>query len=148
MARMRKTCAVLIPLAGMSLPAHAQGAAGAIAGFGVVVVLGLILAGVTFYVLPSLIARSRGVADQTKIVILNIFLGWTFVGWLGALIWSLTAESALQAQMRKMVTAHIAPSAPPATLFEPPVDASPSSSLSAGRKLGAIVGRVSGKRSD
>lgn len=40
------------------------------------------------YFLPSIIAISRDHPNATGIFILNLFLGWTLLGWVGALIWS------------------------------------------------------------
>ena len=41
------------------------------------------------YFLPSFIAFSRAHKDRLVIFLLNLFLGWTFLGWVWALIWSL-----------------------------------------------------------
>lgn len=49
----------------------------------------LILA--TLYLIPSIVAAVRGHHDMAAIVALNVFAGWTFAGWIGALVWSLTA---------------------------------------------------------
>lgn len=50
---------------------------------GIVVVLAL-------YFLPWLIAASRSHHNMTAIFLLNLFLGWTFLGWVAALVWSFT----------------------------------------------------------
>lgn len=42
------------------------------------------------YFIPSLIARVRHHHNTMAIITLNLLLGWTVVGWIGALIWSLT----------------------------------------------------------
>jgi hypothetical protein len=44
----------------------------------------------TLYFLPSFVAASRGHENRTAIFALNLLLGWTFLGWVGALVWSLT----------------------------------------------------------
>lgn len=49
--------------------------------------LGAALAG---YFLPSLIAGARSHQSSGPIFLLNLFLGWTFVGWVAALVWSST----------------------------------------------------------
>jgi hypothetical protein len=41
------------------------------------------------YFLPSIIAIVRSKRDITAIVLLNLFLGWTAIGWVVALIWAL-----------------------------------------------------------
>ena len=43
------------------------------------------------YFAPILIAESRGHPNATPIAVLNVLLGWTFLGWVAALVWSLTA---------------------------------------------------------
>lgn len=43
---------------------------------------------VTFgYTLPMLVAHVREHKDAAAITILNLLLGWTFIGWVIALIW-------------------------------------------------------------
>lgn len=44
---------------------------------------------IVIYFLPSVIARSRRHINFLAIFALNLFLGWTFLGWLYSLIWSL-----------------------------------------------------------
>ncbi len=44
----------------------------------------------TLYFLPSIIAFNRGHINKVVILILNLFLGWTLVGWIISLIWALT----------------------------------------------------------
>ena len=43
---------------------------------------------VILYFLPALIAARREKNSATGIFVLNLFLGWTFIGWVVALIWS------------------------------------------------------------
>ena len=50
-------------------------------GFAVALVLGI-------YFLPDWIAQSRGHPNRGSIFVLNLFLGWTFLGWVAALIWA------------------------------------------------------------
>jgi RsiW-degrading membrane proteinase PrsW (M82 family) len=42
------------------------------------------------YFLPFIIGRNR--KDYLRILILNLFLGWTFLGWVAALIWAVGNE--------------------------------------------------------
>lgn len=44
------------------------------------------------YFLPTIVASARHVHCRGGIVMLNVFLGWTFFGWIAALIWALTAD--------------------------------------------------------
>lgn len=43
------------------------------------------------YFLPAIIAKTRKNANTTGIFILNLFLGWTFLGWIVALIWAFSS---------------------------------------------------------
>lgn len=43
------------------------------------------------YWLPSIVAAARGHQNCWAIVAFNLFLGWTVLGWIFALVWSLTA---------------------------------------------------------
>jgi hypothetical protein len=45
------------------------------------------------YLIPALIATLRGHQSVGGIWALNLFLGWTFIGWVLALAWSLSATS-------------------------------------------------------
>lgn len=47
---------------------------------------------VFMYLLPSLVAWRRRHVNQNAICVLNIFLGWTLLGWIGALVWASTAN--------------------------------------------------------
>jgi len=44
------------------------------------------------YLLPALIAARRKHNNAPAIFVLTLFLGWTFVGWVAALVWSMTAD--------------------------------------------------------
>ena len=41
--------------------------------------------------LPTLIAVLREHHNRIPIFLLNFFLGWTFIGWVAALVWSFTS---------------------------------------------------------
>jgi len=43
------------------------------------------------YFLPSIIASFRGHHQMAAIFLLNIFIGWTSIGWVAALVWAATA---------------------------------------------------------
>jgi hypothetical protein len=45
--------------------------------------------GLLLYLLPAIIAYSRGHPDTVAITALTILLGWSFIGWVVALVWSL-----------------------------------------------------------
>jgi len=44
------------------------------------------------YGLPSIIAIASGKQNAAAIVILNLLLGWTLLGWIAALVWAAMAE--------------------------------------------------------
>jgi hypothetical protein len=48
----------------------------------------LILVLLPLYFLPTLIAWRRKHPQFLAISLLNLFAGWTFIGWIGSLIWS------------------------------------------------------------
>ena len=54
-------------------------------------ILFLLLLAVAVYFIPNWIASARKHPNVNAIFITNLLLGWTFVGWVVALIWSLTA---------------------------------------------------------
>jgi regulatory protein YycI of two-component signal transduction system YycFG len=45
------------------------------------------------YFLPTIIAILRGKSNTFAILLLNLFLGWTFIGWIVALVWSVTSDN-------------------------------------------------------
>lgn len=44
------------------------------------------------YFIPIIVAYIRKHNNIASISILTIFLGWTFLGWLAALLWSLNSD--------------------------------------------------------
>ena len=55
----------------------------------VLLIVGVIL---VIYFLPTIVARHRGKENWLSIFMLNIFVGWTFVGWVIALIWATSVD--------------------------------------------------------
>jgi hypothetical protein len=53
----------------------------------------LILVLVMFYFTPSAVAAHRAHKNFKAIIALNVLLGWTTLGWIGALVWALTANT-------------------------------------------------------
>jgi RsiW-degrading membrane proteinase PrsW (M82 family) len=50
-----------------------------------------IMISILVYLLPAFIASQRGHPQTNAIFMLNLFLGWTLLGWVGALVWAATA---------------------------------------------------------
>jgi hypothetical protein len=46
---------------------------------------------VALYFIPTIVAAIRHHQNRVSIMLLNLFLGWTGLGWLAALIWSASA---------------------------------------------------------
>ncbi len=49
--------------------------------------------GLALYFLPALIAARREHSNTLPIFALNLLLGWSFLGWAIALVWSLTYQN-------------------------------------------------------
>ncbi|MEI6847202.1 MAG: superinfection immunity protein [Chlorobiaceae bacterium] len=62
--------------------------------FGLVIINIVIIALViTVYMFPTINAFDRKHHKLGRITALNVFLGWTFFGWLAALLWSVTEDN-------------------------------------------------------
>ncbi len=44
------------------------------------------------YFVPSAVAVLRNHTSTAGIIILNALLGWTFLGWIGALVWAASGQ--------------------------------------------------------
>jgi hypothetical protein len=51
------------------------------------------LIALTLYVLPTIIAAVRRHRSILGILLVNILTGWTFIGWVIALVWSLAGKA-------------------------------------------------------
>ena len=63
-------------------------AAGAIVMLIIILLIGLVA--LIFYFLPSIVAGFRGHHNTAAIFILNLLLGWSFIGWVVSLVWAFT----------------------------------------------------------
>jgi hypothetical protein len=52
----------------------------------------LVLLGLVFYLAPTVMVLGRPKRNKVAIIALNIVGGWTVVGWIIALVWSLTDD--------------------------------------------------------
>lgn len=57
------------------------------------IILLIVLFFIMFYFLPSIIAGSKKKRNAGAIFALNLLLGWTFIGWVIAFVWSLTHDN-------------------------------------------------------
>lgn len=53
----------------------------------------LIFLALVFYFLPTYIASKREAQHSGAILFINLFFGWTVLGWFAALIWAITEKS-------------------------------------------------------
>jgi hypothetical protein len=58
---------------------------------GEVIAMSVLMFLIGMYFLPAIIAGVRGHQSTAAIFVLNMLLGWTMIGWIVALIWSLSA---------------------------------------------------------
>jgi hypothetical protein len=67
------------------------------------IVFGLVFIAGSFalYFIPAIVAGIRHHRDGMAIFKLNLYLGWTFVGWGVALVWACTADHLLPAWSRQ-----------------------------------------------
>ena len=56
----------------------------------IMLIIGLALVA---YFVPSCLAYSRNHRNRAAIFAMNIFFGWTLLGWAAAFIWALTANT-------------------------------------------------------
>lgn len=52
----------------------------------------LLLLVMVVYLLPTWVAIIRGKRAMFAILVLNVLLGWSLIGWIVALVWSLTPD--------------------------------------------------------
>ena len=55
------------------------------------------LGGILLYLLPTILAANRRLPSVGPIAAINILTGWTLLGWVIALIWSLAGTPHVQA---------------------------------------------------
>lgn len=72
------------------LPAIGIGLAVAVGGVGAVVVA------LALYFLPAIVGRHK--RNARAILVLNLLAGWTFVGWVIAMVWACTLDAEKQAK--------------------------------------------------
>ena len=49
--------------------------------------------GFVLYFLPAIVAFARNKRDSVSILVLNLLLGWTAIGWVIALVWALRQDA-------------------------------------------------------
>jgi len=56
---------------------------------------------IVLYFIPTAVAQYRKSVNMTTVVLVNIFLGWTVIGWIVALIIAFAGDSGAQVQRHK-----------------------------------------------
>ena len=68
------------------------------AAFSIVMLLWLLMmvVGAALYFLPTIVAVARHRSNVAVIAVINVLLGWSFIGWVVALVMALSQEAAPQ----------------------------------------------------
>jgi len=56
--------------------------------------LAIVVVAVGVYFTPTILAFTRGVSSPWSVTVINVFLGWTFVGWVVALAMAMRTPTA------------------------------------------------------
>lgn len=75
------------------------------------------------YLLPTSIAGWRHHPNGAPIFLLNLFLGWTVIGWIVALMWASSSPEGVQTVIVAVPGASVATVPPAAPTFSAPFDA-------------------------
>ncbi len=59
--------------------------------FRVLGLIGLGIAGLGIYLFPAIVGWEREHPNQVSIALLNLLLGWTFIGWVASIVWAYSA---------------------------------------------------------
>jgi uncharacterized membrane protein len=68
------------------------------APLGMLLIAGLLL----LYLLPAIVGHKK--RNASAIMVLNLFLGWTLVGWVVALVWATTTETPVPPVIGNQIT--------------------------------------------
>jgi len=58
----------------------------------IIIVILLAILSLVIYFIPTVVASDRKHSEFWGIFCLNLFLGWTFLGWVIALIWAVSSK--------------------------------------------------------
>ena len=80
-------------------------------------IIGLMFIGaiVVMYFIPAIVAHEKYHKNAGAIIVLNLFLGWTFIGWVLSLVWAFTdnidkegeAKRLAEEEVRRLATEKI-----------------------------------------
>lgn len=66
------------------------------------ITIAVVVGGLLAYFFPALLANQRKHPNQAPIFLLNLFLGWTLIGWVMALVWAASSPTAAPAVIINM----------------------------------------------
>lgn len=70
--------------------------------FALLATIGFFIGSIALYFSPSIVANSRKHPNLTSVFVLNLFLGWTVIGWVGALVWAYSKKAEVLAEVTSM----------------------------------------------
>jgi hypothetical protein len=53
----------------------------------------MLIAVIIIYILPTIIAYGREHPRRQDVLVLNLLLGWTLIGWIGVFLWATLART-------------------------------------------------------
>jgi type VI protein secretion system component VasK len=80
-----------------------------------VLLVALAALAVYLYFLPFAIGHNRNVSTAAALFFVNLFLGWTVVGWLFCLLWAVIGASREQDEFYRRQCTGMPPCPPPAS---------------------------------
>ena len=64
----------------------------------------LLAALIGLYIVPGVVASYRKHRQSAAIWVLNLLAGWTFIGWVGALVWACSNSAVIMDPQRPLAT--------------------------------------------
>lgn len=61
----------------------------------IAIILGIAI-GLAIYFVPTIVAFKKGQPNKVSIFLLNLFLGWSLIGWVIALVWATKHDEKVQ----------------------------------------------------
>ena len=103
---------ILLMASGFAYAQPSSSADGVVA-FGLLLFLAIGFCCLLLYFVPIAVAQYRKASNTTTVVLINIFLGWTIIGWIIALILAFAGDSGDQARRHRELVESIKQNRPP-----------------------------------
>ncbi len=62
-----------------------------------------IAAGLALYFLPTIVGFKKQQPNKTSIFLLNLFLGWSLIGWVISLVWATKNEQVVKIENKNYI---------------------------------------------